>query len=162
NPQGDLLPAPSDPGQGTMSPYRPPDPQAPPWTRPPAVLKRLVIWAFFLAIVYLISSFFFFAFMTFMFSYLTLTAVGAGMRRLSPHRERGWLRRLLVIAFFILTPLLSLAVGVFIATRLVAEGRHLVGWISQVDPEAEVARMLEKFVGPNEFKKEFGGPEDPR
>lgn len=137
-------------------------PRAATWPVPPAVYKRVAIWTLFLAGVYLISSFFFVAFMTFMFSYMTLAVVNAAMARLSARHERTWLRRSLVVALFILAPLVFLALGGFIASRLVSEGQHLVGWLSRVDPEAEVTRLLEGYVGPNEFQKEYGGPGDAR
>jgi hypothetical protein len=41
----------------------------PAWT---VLLKKLACWSLFLALLYLIRDFFFTAFMTFLFSYLTL------------------------------------------------------------------------------------------
>src|SRR5437870_2007328 len=63
-------------------------------------LKKMLIWGLFLAAVYLARDFFFMAFMTFMFSYLTLAVVGWAMTRLSPQQERPWLRRALTVACF--------------------------------------------------------------
>lgn len=125
-------------------------------------LKKLLIWCLFLLVIYLARDFFFMAFMTFMFSYLTLATVGWGMRRLSPGRERPWLRRGLTVAFFVLVPLVLAGVGSLLAPPLLAQGEHLAGWLSHVDPETEVARLTERFIGPFEFEREYGLPGDAR
>src|SRR5262249_50163647 len=38
----------------------------------------------------------------------------------------------------------------------------LAGWLSQVSPETEVSRLLEDYVGPSEFRRQYGGPQDAR
>jgi predicted PurR-regulated permease PerM len=129
------------------------------WQR---LLGKLAIWGLFVAVLYLARDFFFTAFMTFIFCYLTLAVVGWGMRRLSPDRERPGLRRLLVVAVFVLVPLALLIIGLFVGPRLVEQGQRMAGWLSQVSPETEVARLLEGYVGPSEFKRQYGGPTDPR
>jgi predicted PurR-regulated permease PerM len=128
----------------------------------PQLVKGLAIWALFLAGVYLARDFFFTAFMTFLFSYLALALVGLAMKRLAHGRDRPGLRRLLTIGVFVLGPLVLVGLGTLIAPRLVEQGRHLAGWLSQVSPETEVSRVLEGFVGPAEFKQKYGGPDDPR
>jgi predicted PurR-regulated permease PerM len=137
-----------------------PSPAGPP--APMGVVKKLGIWCLFLAILYLARDFFFTAFMTFLFCYLTLAVVGWAMKRLSPGEERLWLRRLLTVGVFLLTPLILLGVGALFAPRLIEQGHCLGGWLSQVNPETETARLLEDFVGPMEFKREYGGPDDER
>jgi predicted PurR-regulated permease PerM len=126
------------------------------------LVKKLATWGGFLAIVYLARNFFFIAFMTFLFSYLTLTVVGWGVKRLSRGRERPGLRPLLTVGVFILTPLILLGVGSLVAPPLLAQGQRLLGWMSHVNPETEVSRLLEGFVGPSEFRASYGGPADPR
>jgi predicted PurR-regulated permease PerM len=126
------------------------------------VLKRLVIWALFLAVLYVGRDFFFMAFMTFLFSYFILALVGWIMQRLSPDRDRPGLRRLLTVAVFVVVPLLLLGVGALVAPPLIAQGQRLAGGLSHMNPETEVTHVLEKFVGPSQFKREFGGPGDPR
>jgi predicted PurR-regulated permease PerM len=145
----------------TLPPARAPDnPQGPAaW---PLLLRRLAIWALFAAVVYLARDFFFAAFMTFLFSYITVALVGWGMRRLSPDRERPGLRRLLTVAVFVLGPLILVGGGMLVGPRLVAQGESIAGWLSHVDPETEVAGHLEKIIGPTEFKQEYGSPDDPR
>ena len=69
---------------------------------PMGLLKKLGIWCVFLAVIYLARDFFFTGFMTFLFCYLTLGVVGRAMKRLSPDRDRPWLRRLLTVAVFVL------------------------------------------------------------
>jgi predicted PurR-regulated permease PerM len=128
----------------------------------PVLLKKLAIWALFLGMVYLIRDFFFIAFMTFLFSYLTLAIVGRGMRRLAPGQDRPGLRRLLTIGVFVVVPLILLGIGVLVGPSLLSQGQHLAGWLSHVNPETEVSRLLKGIVGPFEFKANFGGPEDPR
>src|SRR5262249_48231767 len=118
-------------------------------------------WTGFLALLYLARDFFFAAFMTFLFCYLTLAVVGWGMRRLSPERDRPVLRRVLTVAVFIAIPLALLGVGVVIAPRVLAQGQRLAGWMSQVNPETEVTRVLEDYIGPYEFRQHYHGPDDP-
>jgi predicted PurR-regulated permease PerM len=129
---------------------------------PMGLLKKLGIWCVFLAVLYLARDFFFTAFMTFLFCYLTLAVVGWATKRLSPGQERLGLRRLLTVGVFMLTPLVLVGVAALFAPRLIAQGHRLGGWLSQVNPEAEVARLLEDFVGPMEFKREYGGKDDER
>jgi hypothetical protein len=131
----------------------------PPW---PVLLRKLIIWALFLLVLYLARDFFFTAFMTFMFSYLVLALVGWGMKRLAPGQERPGLRRLLTVAVFILGPLLLVGAGSLLGPPLVAQGQRMAGWLSQVSPETEVAHLMEGHVGPSEFKQVYGGPDDPR
>jgi predicted PurR-regulated permease PerM len=130
-------------------------PRVAPW-------KRLLIWGGFLLLIYLARDFFFLAFMTFMFSYLALGVVGWIVRRL-PERLRGpGGRRLVTLGVFIVGPLILVAVGVIVAPTLIAQGQRLAGWLGQLNPENEVARMLETYVGPAEFRRTYGGPDDPR
>ena len=96
------------------------------WTK---LLQRLAIWVGFLVLLYIVRDFFFTAFMTFLICYYTLLVVGIGMRRLSPDRERTWLRRLLTIGVFFFVPVLLLGIGVLISPHFAAQGRRLSGWI---------------------------------
>jgi predicted PurR-regulated permease PerM len=145
-------------------PQAPSDAGSTSWVQPAwtVLLKRLAIWALFFALVYLARDFFFAAFMTFLFCYLTLAVVGRGMKRLSPDRDRPWLRRLLTVAVYLLVPLGLLGIGLLVAPRLIEQGKHLAGWLGQVSPETEVARVLEGYIGPEEFKEKYGNPKDPR
>src|SRR5262245_52295134 len=127
-----------------------------------ALVRKLVIWGLFLALLYLARDFFFTAFMTFLFCYLTLALVGWGMKRLSPNEDRPWLRRLLTVAVFVLVPLVLFGVGALIGPPLFQQGQELAGWAQRLDPEAEASRLLESHVGPREFEREYGGPDDPR
>src|SRR5262245_43446024 len=93
-----------------------PDSPSDPVTGRPArfLVQKLAIWALFLLLLYLTRAFFFTAFMTFLFCYLTLALVGWGMARLSPDQERPWLRRLLTVAVFVLVPLGLVGLGAVI------------------------------------------------
>lgn len=124
--------------------------------------KRLTVWAAFIALVYVTRDFFFLAFMTFMFCYLALTLVNWIMRRIAPGAERPALRRFVTLGIFFLGPLLILAAGALVAPKLIAQGQRLAGWLSQINPENEVARILEQYVGPSEFRREYGDSNDPR
>jgi predicted PurR-regulated permease PerM len=126
------------------------------------LLRKLAIWALFLLVVYLARDFFFTAFMTFMFSYVVLALVGWSMKRWAGDQERPGLRRLLTLATFILLPAALAGVGFLLAPRLVDQGRRMAGWMSKVNPESEVAHLLEEYVAPGEFKRAYGGPDDPR
>jgi hypothetical protein len=125
------------------------------------LLKKLGIWAAFLALLYLARDFFFVAFMTFMFSYVTVLLVGWAMRHLSRGgRERAGLRPLLTVAVFLLAPIILLAVASLIAPRLLDQVYRLAGWASHVSPDSEVSRVLESLVGPPEFASRYGKPTD--
>jgi predicted PurR-regulated permease PerM len=130
-----------------------------PW---PVMLRKLTIWALFFLILYLARDFFFTAFMTFMFSYVVLALAGWGMKRLTRGQERPGLWRLLVLATFVLLPLALAGVGFLLAPRLVDQGRRMAGWLSKVNPEQEVAHLLEELIAPGEFRRQYGGPDDPR
>jgi predicted PurR-regulated permease PerM len=146
----------SDNPQPLDSPDRRPQPAS------VVLLKRLLIWALFLMLLYLARDFFFTAFMTFLFSYMTLAVVGWGMSRLSPDRDRPALRRLLIVGVFVLAPLAFLGVGLLVGPELVDQAERLAGWMNQASLEKEVSRVLEGIVGPSEFADRYGGPEDPR
>lgn len=126
------------------------------------VAWKLAIWGLFLALLYAVREFFFTAFLTFLFSYLTLAIVGRVMGRLSPGVERAWLRRLLTMAVFLLGPALLVGIGLLVGEPLMHQGQELVGWASKLDLEAEVCRLLESFIGPQEFRREYGAEDDPR
>lgn len=130
-----------------------------PWTR---LSKRLVIWGCFFLVLYLIRDFMFVAFMTFIISYIALHAVDFGLRRLSPARERIWLRRLLTLTVFILGPFLLVVAGIIVLPPLIAQGQRMAGWLIHVSPEAEISRLLEQYIAPAEFRQQYGSPTDPR
>jgi predicted PurR-regulated permease PerM len=132
---------------------------AAPW---PAALWKTAIWGAFFVLMYLARDFFFVAFMTFVFCYVALGTVGWAMQRLAPDRERVWLRRLLIVAMFLLMPLVLIGLGQLLAPPLLDQASRLSGWLNQASAESEVSRLLEKFVGPSEFRKAYGGPADPR
>lgn len=123
---------------------------------------KLAIWSLFLALLYAVREFFLTAFLTFLFSYVTLAIVGRLMTRLSPGEDRAWLRRLLTVAIFLLGPALLVGIGLVVGEPLVHQGQELVGWASKLDLEAEVCRLLEGFIGPQEFRREYGSQDDPR
>ena len=125
------------------------------------IVKKLAIWAGFLLFIYLTRDFFFAGFMTFIFCYLTLALVDWGMSKLSPGREKPWLRRLLTVGVFMFTPLLLVGIGALIAPKLIEQVQHMAGWLSHVSPETEVARLLERHIGPVEFKEKYHGTQDP-
>jgi predicted PurR-regulated permease PerM len=143
----------------------PVDPSAEPPAEPfswVVFAQRLAFWGLILGVLYLTRDFFFTAFMTFLFSYLTLMVVNAVMARLSPGKELPWLRLVLTLGVFVLVPLILFAVFRVIGPPLFHQGEELVGWVSQLDPHVEVSRLVERYVGPEEFRNQYGGPGDPR
>jgi predicted PurR-regulated permease PerM len=126
------------------------------------LLKKLAIWGLFLAVLYLARDFFFVAFMTFLFCYLTLAVVGMGMKRFSTRGERPWLRPWLVIGVFVLVPLALAGAGYLVGPPLLRQVQELAGRMSKLNPEAEVSHLLQGYVGPAEFKDHYGGQDDPR
>src|SRR5262249_29519616 len=126
-------------------------------------------WSLFILFLYLTRDFFFTGLMTFLFSYLALGLIGWCMRRLAGKRlhdptytENAGLRRLVTVGIFVLVPIFLIALGIVVMPRLIQQAQHLAGWLGQVSPEGEVARLLEGFVGPSEFRHHYSGPEDPQ
>jgi predicted PurR-regulated permease PerM len=117
--------------------------------------RKLAIWGLFLLVLYLARDFFFMAFMTFLFSYVTLSAVGWAMKRLAPAGGRPGLHRGLTLAFFLCLVLVVIGGAVLIGPRLLEQGQRFAGWIGQVSPETEVPRLLEGVVGPYEFRQKY-------
>jgi predicted PurR-regulated permease PerM len=128
----------------------------------PELLKKLAIWTLFFVVLYLARSFFFVAFMTFLFSYLTLILVGWGMKRLSPGKESPGLRRILTLGVFVVVPVVLVGVGSLVAPPLLDQVQRLAGQLSHLNLESEVSHLLEGMVGPAEFKQSYGSPGDPR
>jgi predicted PurR-regulated permease PerM len=126
------------------------------------LVRKLVIWGLFLALLYLIRDFFFLAFFTFLFSYLALAAVDWIMGRMPASRNGLGVRRLVTLGVFVVAPLALLLVGLVVMPRLVVQGQRFIGWLSRLSPEAEIARLVEGYVGPAEFRQQFGGPDDAR
>jgi predicted PurR-regulated permease PerM len=124
--------------------------------------KKLAIWGLFLAILYLARDFFFVAFMTFLFCYLTLAVVRLGMKRFSPRGERPWLRPWLIVGVFVLVPLALVGAGYLVGPPLLRQVQELAGRMSKLNPEAQVSHLLQGYVGPAQFKDHYGGPDDPR
>jgi predicted PurR-regulated permease PerM len=122
----------------------------------------LLIWSLFLFGLYLVRDFFFTAFLTFVFCYLILSVVGWAMTRLSPDRDRPWLRRVLVLSLFVVAPLVLVVVGILVGPRLLDQGQRAAGWFSNLNAETEAARLLEPSVGASEFAHAYGTPDDPR
>jgi predicted PurR-regulated permease PerM len=138
-----------------------PDPTSPEM-RLPRWVTRLIIWGLFFVGLYLFRDFFFTAFLTFLFCYLILAVVGWAMTRLSPDRDRPWLRRLLVLGVFVIAPVVLVTIGFVVGPRLLDQGQRAAGWFSNLDAESEAARLLERPVGAAEFTREFGAPDDSR
>ena len=134
----------------------------PGWQRAIEVLKKLVIWGLFFAVVYLARDFFFLAFMTFLFSYMALTVIHWTMNRFWPGKNLPGIRRLITLGVFLCLPVILLIVGIFVMPHLISQAQHVIGWASRINPEVEASRMLEGFVSHAEFDQEFGNPEDPR
>lgn len=126
------------------------------------LLKKLAIWGLFFFVIYLTRDFFFLAFMTFLFSYMALALADVLARRLKLAPENTRSRRLLILGIFIFVPLILFVVGALVMPHLIAQGQHLIAWVSQTNPEAEVARLVERYVGHSEFEHAYGGPQDPR
>jgi predicted PurR-regulated permease PerM len=137
-------------------------PTVPPRPDWPVRLKRLAIWSLFILLIWVTRDFFFLGFMTFLISYLALGIVDWIMRRIAHGTDRPGLRRLVTLGIFVLAPVVLLIVGALIAPTIIAQGQRLAGWLSQVSPEAEVAGLVEKYVGPIEFRQTYGSPSDPR
>lgn len=129
---------------------------------PLLLLKKLAIWGLFFFVIYLTRDFFFLAFMTFLLSYMALSFADILGQKMRLSSENSRSRRLLIVGIFILIPLILFTVGAMVLPHLINQGQQLIGWVSQTNPETEVARVLEKYVGQNQFKSTYGNPQDPR
>lgn len=134
----------------------------PGWVMALLLFKKLVIWGLFFAIIYLGREFFFLGFMTFIFSYMALHVVNWWMNRLWPGRDFPGRRKLLTVLVFLCLPVLMFGVGFLVMPHLVSQAQHFIGWVSQTNPEAEVAHLLEGMLAPSEFEQQFGNAQDPR
>src|SRR5262245_14475136 len=145
------------------APAPPPEtgPAAPAPVRP-LLWKKLAIWALLTVVLYLATNFLLLIFVTFMLCYLSLGLVGVLMRRLSPGKERPWLRRSLAVAVVVMIPLVAIGGLALVALQFVGAAQNLSGWLADANAEDEVARVLQRYVGPAEFKQAYGGPGDPR
>ena len=127
-------------------------PNPPDWY---ATLRKTAIWAGLLLALYLARDFFFVAFATFLFSFVTLSLVSWGMGKLPPERQHGGARVLLTIGVFVAALLLLLGLAALIAPPVIEQSRRLVGYLSHASPETEAVRVLEEFVGPKSFRRQF-------
>ncbi len=66
------------------------------------LMKKVIIWGLFFAVIYLAREFFFLAFMTFLFSYMALSVVDWTMKRFWPGRDLPGRRRLITAGIFLL------------------------------------------------------------
>jgi predicted PurR-regulated permease PerM len=134
--------------------------QSPPKLAWQVAAKRAAIWGFFLLTLYLARDFFFVAFMTFMFCYLVLAVVERCLRHVPGNHRHDWLRKLFTVGVFAGSLVLLLVGGGLLAPRLLEQGQRLGGWLSNVSAENEIARLLAGYVGPYEFRRVYGKPDD--
>ncbi len=140
----------------------PSDPSNPKPVNWQLITHRFVIWGMFLGVLYLARDFFFVAFMTFLFSYLTLNVVDALLARLPKKKQNPRIRKLLTGAVFIVVPTIVLGLVAIIGARMLDQAERVAGWLSHFNPENDTPRVLEGVVGPVIFHHEYGGPTDTR
>ncbi len=128
----------------------------PNWWRAP------LIWAVFLALLFLLREFFLIGFLTFLICFIVRGLVGFLMRRIAPHRESRAMELILTLAIFITVCLGFLAVSRLVVPYGIREGKSLVAQLQTMGPAGLQNSLLSNTVGTWQFQRQFGTPEDPR
>ncbi|MEQ9380078.1 MAG: AI-2E family transporter [Pirellulales bacterium] len=121
-----------------------------------------LIWATFVALLYVLREFFLVGFLTFLFCFIVRSAVGALIRRISPGQKSQRLDSLLTLVVFLGICLTLYGLGRFFVPPVIRQGKSLATQIKNLSA-AEVQNMLlANTVGSWKFKQQFGQPTDPR
>jgi len=122
----------------------------------------VTIWGLFLLAVYVLRSFFFIVFMTFIVAYTMRGVVVRIARILSPRHERVWLERILAVICF--TALLAAIAGVgrYIGPELFDQGKRLVAKVETLieNPEEKFDEVLRDTLGRYLVLDQYGEPGD--
>ncbi len=124
--------------------------------------RKVLIWGLFLLAIYTLRHLFFIIFMTFLLSFLVRMVVVSIARRLSPHRERPWMERLLTLVTFAGLVAAGWAAFDFFAPRIFEQGRALVARLENTQPQAAIRDLRNRTVGAYLFRREYGKPSDQR
>ncbi len=121
-----------------------------------------LIWATFVALLYLLREFFLIGFLTFLFCFIVRSAVGALMRRISPGQENHRLDSLLTLTVFLGICLAFYGLGRFFVPPMIRQGKSLATQIKNLSAADVQNALLANTVGSWKFKQQFGLPTDPR
>ena len=125
-------------------------------------LHKPLIWATFVALLYLLREFFLIGFLTFLFCFIVRSAVGALMRRVSPGKENHRLDSLLTLTVFLGICLAFYGLGRFFVPPMIRQGKNLATQIKDLSAVEIQNSLLANTVGSWKFKQQFGLPTDPR
>ena len=115
-----------------------------------------LIWAAFVALLYLLRDFFLIGFLTFLFCFIVRSVVGALMRRISPGQENHRLDRLLTLTVFLGICLALYGLGRFFVPPMIRQGKSLVTQIRNLSAVEVQNALLANTVGSWKFKQQFG------
>ena len=121
-----------------------------------------LIWATFVAMLYLLREFFLIGFLTFLFCFIVRSAVGALMRRISPGQANHRLDSLLTLTVFLGICLAFYGLGNFFVPPVIRQGKSLATQIKNLSAVEVQNALLANTVGSWKFKQQFGLPTDPR
>jgi predicted PurR-regulated permease PerM len=111
--------------------------------------ETITIWALFLGAVYVLRSFFFIVFMTFIVAYSMRGAVVRLARLVLPNRENVWLERALSLVCFAALLAGIGGVGRYFGPLLIDQGRLLASKIETLveNPQEKFDDVLQQTVG---------------
>jgi len=119
--------------------------------------EKLLIWALFLLVVYVLRHFFFIIFMTFMITYIMSGIVRSVTRMASPHQERPWLQRVVAVVAFALLLGVLYGMGAVLYHPLKSQAEGLVNRVRSVNYENMYNNFLGKTFGAWKFESEYRG-----
>jgi len=123
--------------------------------------ETITIWALFLGAVYVLRSFFFIVFMTFIVAYTMRGLVVRLAGVLSAKRDSVWLERAIsVICFAALLAAIG-GLGRYFGPLLFDQGKLLVGKVDTFDnPQGKFDDLLQETVGRYLVSEKYGEPGD--
>jgi predicted PurR-regulated permease PerM len=131
------------------------------WNQPNWWYKPL-IWALFLAVLYLLREFFLIGFLTFLICFVVRGLVGFLKRHLFARRENRWLELTLTLLVFVGFCVGLYGVGRYFVPPVIREGKTLVAQLQNMGPAGLQNSLLANTVGTWQFQNKFGSPTDQR
>ncbi|MEM9658389.1 MAG: AI-2E family transporter [Planctomycetota bacterium] len=122
--------------------------------------RRPLIWAVFLALLYLLREFFLIGFLTFLACFVVRGAVGFLARRLASGGATRRQELMLTLLVFLAICLSLYGLGRYFVPRAMRQGKSLIALIETSSPEAVQNTVLANTVGTWAFKRKFGSPQD--
>jgi hypothetical protein len=123
---------------------------------------RVLTWAAFLALLYLLRDFFLIGLLTFLTCFFVRRLVGFLARHLAPHRPSRSLELFLTLSVFGAICLSIYGVGKYFVPPLIRQGKSLLMQLQNSSVEGLQNCVLANTVGRWQFQHQFGAPSDDR